>query len=387
VVAASIGEWVKIKSDFFLLKLELKGLGVKYHFIQNYLKFENYSDDLLRIAHLKNIGDRKTHYYQFVEEFGDFNNYSFHGIVPYKGKFYPRLPRNIINFFSLNEKDWILDPFCGCGTTNLEAQLMGINSFGLDISPYAYMISKIKTKLINININLIDVSESYLIQQFKAIENKTLNIKEDFWNQVLLFCYLDICDLISRINKSYQKFWLFKKKIKKIIQMIKKTQNLLNQNNIRPGESIILNESALNCDKLFNIKFDAIITSPPYFFSLDYLNRNEFFNRYFNINVNNKQEQELGRSSYKRINNYEEAFKYELGLVLKIFDKITKNNGKIGIIMGDSQFRGEKIKSTKFILEKGKNLGWKLEKIIKNPIIGKRTHKIFEENIILFSKI
>jgi hypothetical protein len=40
--------------------------------------------------------------------------------------------------------DWVLDPFCGRGTTNFAARLRGLNSIGIDVSPVAVAVAKAK---------------------------------------------------------------------------------------------------------------------------------------------------------------------------------------------------------------------------------------------------
>src|SRR5437016_311555 len=40
--------------------------------------------------------------------------------------------------------DWVLDPFCGRGTTNFAARLRGLNSVGIDVSPLAVAVAKSK---------------------------------------------------------------------------------------------------------------------------------------------------------------------------------------------------------------------------------------------------
>ena len=41
-------------------------------------------------------------------------------------------------------QEWILDPFCGRGTTNFAARLIGLPSVGIDSSPIAVAIAKAK---------------------------------------------------------------------------------------------------------------------------------------------------------------------------------------------------------------------------------------------------
>ena len=66
-----------------------------------------------------------------------------HGLHKYPAKFFPELPRWLIKRYS-QENDWILDPFAGSGTTNVEALLSRRNSVGIDVDPFSRFISKVK---------------------------------------------------------------------------------------------------------------------------------------------------------------------------------------------------------------------------------------------------
>lgn len=58
----------------------------------------------------------------------------------YRGNWPPTVPRNLILKYS-KEKDIILDPFVGGGTTLIEAWLTNRRSFGVDVSPIAVKTS------------------------------------------------------------------------------------------------------------------------------------------------------------------------------------------------------------------------------------------------------
>ena len=66
-----------------------------------------------------------------------------HGLHKYPAKFFPELPRWIIERYT-NEAGMVLDPFCGSGTTNLEALLLGRNSMGVDVDEFAKMVARTK---------------------------------------------------------------------------------------------------------------------------------------------------------------------------------------------------------------------------------------------------
>lgn len=66
-----------------------------------------------------------------------------HGLHKYPAKFFPELPRWLIKRYS-QESDWILDPFAGSGTTNVEALLSRRHSVGIDVDPFSRFVSKVK---------------------------------------------------------------------------------------------------------------------------------------------------------------------------------------------------------------------------------------------------
>jgi DNA modification methylase len=85
-----------------------------------------------------------------------------HGLHKYPAKFFPELPRWLIKRYS-NEYDTILDPFCGSGTTNVEALLNKRHSVGIDVDPFSRYLSRVKTT--PLNENELDHSCSILLKE------------------------------------------------------------------------------------------------------------------------------------------------------------------------------------------------------------------------------
>lgn len=71
-------------------------------------------------------------------------SYITHGYHRYPAKFIPQLAARLIQEYS-SEGDLVVDPFCGCGTTIVEAIVLGRKSIGADINPVATLISTAKT--------------------------------------------------------------------------------------------------------------------------------------------------------------------------------------------------------------------------------------------------
>lgn len=74
------------------------------------------------------------------------SDYGTHGFHRYVGRFPSHLIRALINYYGATSKDVVLDPFCGSGTTLVEARMLGVKATGIEISPLSAMISRVKSQ-------------------------------------------------------------------------------------------------------------------------------------------------------------------------------------------------------------------------------------------------
>jgi len=66
-------------------------------------------------------------------------------IHPYPAKFIAEIPRALLSALPIPNNTAVLDPFCGSGTTLVEAQRLGLPSVGIDLNPIGCLISRVKT--------------------------------------------------------------------------------------------------------------------------------------------------------------------------------------------------------------------------------------------------
>jgi DNA modification methylase len=78
-----------------------------------------------------------------------------HDVHPYPARFIPQIPREIIRLFHPGDSSAVLDPFCGSGTTLVEAIRAGKPAIGVDVHPLAVLIAKVKTTPLTSSLSIV----------------------------------------------------------------------------------------------------------------------------------------------------------------------------------------------------------------------------------------
>jgi len=84
-----------------------------------------------------------------------------HRLHPYLGKFIPQLVEVFLRKY-FTPGQIVLDPFCGSGTTLVQANELGINTIGYDISAFNVLLARAKTKhydLKDVRLEILDILE------------------------------------------------------------------------------------------------------------------------------------------------------------------------------------------------------------------------------------
>jgi len=82
------------------------------------------------------------------------SDHPLHSMSSYLGGYPPRVPRRLIERW-VGPRARVLDPFCGSGTTLVEAKLLGRPSIGIDLNPLAVAVSRAKLQPVRLQ-DLVD---------------------------------------------------------------------------------------------------------------------------------------------------------------------------------------------------------------------------------------
>ncbi len=95
---------------------------------------------------------------------------SFHDWYRFVLSFPPHLVDELLLKFKLDGNSVVLDPFCGTGTTLVEAKIHKIRSIGIEASPFAHFVTSVK---INWNVNAYELEHA--VHSIKDKCRDTLN--------------------------------------------------------------------------------------------------------------------------------------------------------------------------------------------------------------------
>ena len=105
--------------------------------------------------------------------------YSSHGLHEYKGKFHPQIVRATANVLNLPKSARILDPFCGSGTSLVEAAHAGWNALGVDMNPLAVLIAEAKLSVLRLPVSTLRAQVDALTSGLSAVE-ESINCDTSF---------------------------------------------------------------------------------------------------------------------------------------------------------------------------------------------------------------
>lgn len=331
-------------------------------------------------------------------------------IHPYPAKFTIDLAIQYIREYS-RENDIVLDPFCGSGTTLLASRVLKRQSVGFDINFIAVLISQFK--LLNLNKKDLQKLEHFIITPFyqatklhsydninhwfKQESIKALSsIKEQIYNYAhnnktyMIFLQLIFSSIINiasnqdsdtryaSVEKSYlDEKYIFAKFNEKLKNALEIYQNIYNKD-LKQSQVFLHNAKQLT-QKIGKNSVSLIFTSPPYPNTYDYYLYHKHRMLWLDYDVKFSMGNEIGsRREYSSLKLPKEKFNNDLLEIFTQCDKVLKQNGIIGIIMGDGKIAGNIYNAKDEMLEIAAKLHWDLIDYSFNEL--DKTSRSFAQN-------
>ncbi len=301
-----------------------------------------------------------------------------HRLHPYLGKFVPQLVEIFLRKFHPNS---VYDPFCGSGTTLVEANALGIESAGSDISAFNCLVSRAKTAKYDVPIMehevrkaLAELQDSFNPSLFGRLEeNETSSefLTEWFHSEALraLLIYRDLIDkyqyqdllkvILSRSARSarltaHHNLDFPKKpqrdpyecrKHDRTCQPTSDAFKFLRRYSIdsiaRVKEfSTIRTEAPIHIlwDDSRQVKlsqFDMIMTSPPYVGLIDYHEQHRY--AYELLNLPHRENEEIGAAFKGKSIKAHEDYLNGIKAVFANARKYLRKGGVAVIVIGDKE--------------------------------------------------
>ncbi len=408
----------------------LPQVSQRYEIDLAYGETQTLTDDELiqRSAYLYKVDGRITNHYHICQHrpvqvdpelkhrqnFFDANaygvGYATHGLFPYRGKFHPQMIKGIMNIIGLKPGDTVLDPMAGCGTTLIEASIIGINSIGVELSPFACLMARAKlaglhmdcsrfVKLLNMtdelfayfdrNRNATDSLFDYAEQGEGPIKLKELDGSEAR-RELVLLAFLDTMGYATR-RKTKNARQLFPTVLSRYLAAVQEFNIVREELGINLGKSKVICGDARKLD-LPDDSVRGVIFSPPYSFAIDYVANDDLQIRYLGLDPKALAARMVGliggegRTISERVRNRVDHYFRDMNCIIGECARVMTRGACCVIVIGSNTNQTGGIRLEQTMMEFADKHAMPLHKVITREIEGIR-NTMREEYILIFRKV
>jgi len=305
-----------------------------------------------------------------------------HGFHAYPARMHPVTAARLITSF-VPEGGSVLDPFCGSGTVLVEAMLQGRDTVGTDLNPLAIALSRAKTRpragmpealdALAVAAKTVagfadqrrrekvgatrrygkedtEAFDPHVLLEIDGLRHGVRTIVEPSLQEDLMLVLSAILVKVSRkesdtstaeapkrIAAGYPSR-LFVKKTDELIARLRELDTRLAERDPRPDAQLFLDD-ATRLEALPDHSVDAIVTSPPYVATYDYVAHHALRLRWLGMDASAFDANELGsRRDYARLSPHQawDRWANELHTLLRSLERVVRRGGPVVLLMADS---------------------------------------------------
>ncbi len=367
--------------ELALARLELYSFSSDIKVTNDFRDFKLYSNGNFetlkrRLAYFKTINGDFSDYY-FLQKYNQtrsVNQYLTHWIYPYKGKFHPQMIRALMNIIKIKNGETLFDPFVGSGTAVLEAQILGVDAIGLDISPLCVLISKVKTESVDVIDEIKKYRDFYLFK--KEGEESSDERVRNFYKVAEMMAHSDQ----SRRGRNFESS--FVNDALKMIASVEDYNRAIKKHNLELGKTKILEGDIRKID-LRDESVDGIITSPPYSIALNYVANDAHSLKALGYDLDKIKNDFIGVRG-TGLNKFE-LYDKDMEKAYSEMYRVLKKDKYCVVVIGNVTFQGQEINTTQNAIDYCKKIGFKTIKKIEKIIYG-LYNVMQKEYILIFQK-
>jgi len=344
-----------------------------------------------------------------------------HSIHPYPAKFIRQIPRKLIESFHPGDSSLVLDPFCGSGTTLVEAIDLGLSALGIDVNPLACLLARVKTT--PISSRLEDVAEGIAKAARRQLSRKEVVIppipRLNHWFQPDVQMVLSA--LVEQINQqngpikeamqvalssiivqvsnqeSDTRYAAVKKEItaqdvfrrfENAAAVVGKAVSNLSDNLVRRlGQAMVLNEDILRVTpEAIPRLVGLVVTSPPYPNAYEYWLYHKYRMYWLGMDPIAVRQHEIGARPhyFKSKPQDEKDFENQMSSVFLLLSQVMLPDAKACFLVGRSIIHGRLVDNVALMERAGSSKGFRVEGLVERKIPNSR--KTFNPTLSNFNK-
>lgn len=308
------------------------------------------------------------------------NQYLTHWIYPYKGKFHPQMIRALINIAGAKPGWLMFEPFCGSGTAALEAQLLGLDVHGIDISPLCVLLAKVKTQAWEFVDEISDMVQA-AISNGLSFDKISINKEKS----PIIHAFFEIAKMVTlsdESNRGRDPEVTYPKNLLSMLMSITAMAKAKKEFNLPFGKVSCLQDDVRSPSATTKeIKADLIVTSPPYSIALDYVKNDKHALTAMGLDIKKIRENFIGvagKGTDDKLKRYENDMK----AALVTMSKALKPGALAIVIIGDVTISKSEMYTTRDFIKWAKEVDLKFERALPKIVFG--LYNIMADEKILF---
>jgi len=360
-----------------------------------------------------------------------------HNWFYYKEGFSRDLVMYLLKTFKPSRDEWVLDPFCGAGTTQLSCLESGVNSVGFDVNPVSVFASRVKTQSYDVEeldreldrilkakytrprvkTRLPIIKRAFpprLLEQVAFFRDMVLTCKQKEVREFMMLGLMNVAIKCSYLWKDGAVLKIRKKPVPPVKSMFKRQARKMIKDLEafeREKAKAIVEYGDAKAIRLEDGSVSAVITSPPYLNKIEYTKIYGVENELFLRHVQPKEPvrtyigltmEKLERSSMQlaqaldqeTVNNLpQEACPYFVDMMQNINElhRVCKPGAKVGLVVGNGCFADRIVDSDVLLSRIAEQVGFEVNKIVvmnKRWCTRNRTEKVgqLRESMLLWKK-